>query len=201
MTGCPNVVSRQFDYKLNINISHIFVINIVTLLVICPSWYWRGNLTSVSFSRYSDKLEGLCHLCSWGIAAFMWNNLHSCELKMLFWPSDDTSASFLFSVFLPISAPLVSSKIQIVHKLCLQCKAMHWELKMYIWKTIYNLKWNLFLFLQVVASLIPHKGIKPALFWQVSIFYIYVFIYVFSCQLTICAVVFASDILCRIQPC
>uniref|UniRef100_A0A672LEE2 Sideroflexin 4 n=1 Tax=Sinocyclocheilus grahami TaxID=75366 RepID=A0A672LEE2_SINGR len=43
---------------------------------------------------------------------------------MLFWPSDDTSASFLFSVFLPISAPLV------------------------------------------VASLIPHKGIKPALFWQ-----------------------------------
>lgn len=127
------------------NISHIYAINIVTLfLVICPSWYWRCNRTSVSFSRYSNKLEGLCHLCSWGITPFMWNNLRSCELKMLFWPSDDdTSTSFLFSVFLPISAPLVSSTIQTVHRLCLQCKAMHWEFKMHIWKTIYNLKWNI----------------------------------------------------------
>jgi len=59
-------------------------------------------------------------------------------------------------------------------------------------------------FPQVVASLIPHKGIKPALFWQVRTFYIYVFILVFSYQLyifeTIFAIVFASGILCRIQP-
>lgn len=52
----------------------------------------------------------------------------------------------------------------------------------------------------VVASLIPHKGIKPALFWQVSTFCIYFLIDVFSYQLTISAVVFASGILCRIQP-